>query len=447
MDEHEHAPHSHRDEHGAVAASLRAAILITLLIFAVEVAGGYVSGSLSLLSDAVHMLGDLFALLLSLAAVLLARQLPTSARTYGYHRAEVLAAFVNGLVLLAVTAGILFSAYDRLRSPPEIEAPVMLAVAVIGLVANLVVIARLHGHGGLGVRSALLHVASDALSSAAVVGAAAVILVTGWTVVDPVLSVLIALLVLASAVRLLRETTAILLQFTPPGLDLEAVTAAMEEVDGVDSVHDVHVWALSSDLYILDGHVVTAATEMLEVEAIKTTLKNRLRRMGIDHVTLEFEAVPCEGCVIQDPDLEADPDAALTAGRAVRANVAAARTISASDVDDPGRGRRYAAVAAAPAARGRLRVLPLVRHDVGAGLQEQEEEEHEPRPGRARHGGRDERPDDDREVHRDDPGVRLREDRRRPSPPRAAGTRGTRRGGSRRRPRSPAAIPSGSAAP
>ena len=245
MDEHEHAPHSHRDEHGAVAASLRAAILITLLIFAVEVVGGYVSGSLSLLSDAVHMLGDLFALLLSLAAVLLARQLPTSARTYGYHRAEVLAAFVNGLVLLAVTAGILLSAYDRLRSPPEIEAPIMLGVAVIGLVANLVVIARLHGHGGLGVRSALLHVASDALSSAAVVGAAAVILVTGWTVVDPVLSVLIALLVLASAVRLLRETTAILLQFTPPGLDLEAVIAAMEEVDGVDSVHDVHVWALS----------------------------------------------------------------------------------------------------------------------------------------------------------------------------------------------------------
>ena len=307
MDEHEHAPHSHRDEHGAVAASLRAAILITLLIFAVEVVGGYVSGSLSLLSDAVHMLGDLFALLLSLAAVLLARQLPTSARTYGYHRAEVLAAFVNGLVLLAVTAGILLSAYDRLRSPPEIEAPIMLAVAVIGLVANLVVIARLHGHGGLGVRSALLHVASDALSSAAVVGAAAVILVTGWTVVDPVLSVLIALLVLASAVRLLRETTAILLQFTPPGLDLDAVIAAMEVVDGVDSVHDVHVWALSSDLYILDGHVVTAATEMLEVEAIKTALKNRLRRMGVDHVTLEFESIPCEGCVIKDPDLDPTP--------------------------------------------------------------------------------------------------------------------------------------------
>jgi len=305
MDAHEHAAGG--DEHGAVAASLRAAILITLLIFAVEVVGASVSGSLSLLSDAVHMLGDLFALLLSLAAVLLARQLPTSSRTYGYHRAEVLAAFMNGLVLLAVTAGILLSAYDRLRSPPEIKAPIMLGIAVIGLVANLVVIARLHGHGGLGVRSALLHVASDALSSAAVVGAAAVILVTGWTVVDPVLSVLIALLVLASAVRLLRETTAILLQFTPSGLDLDAVIAAMEVVDGVDSVHDVHVWALSSDLYILDGHVVTAATEMLEVEAIKTTLKNRLRRMGVDHVTLEFEAIPCEGCVIKDPDIDPTP--------------------------------------------------------------------------------------------------------------------------------------------
>lgn len=300
MDHTEHA--TGRDEHRATVASLRAAILVTLLIFAVEVAGGYVSGSLSLVSDAVHMLGDLFALLLSLAAVLLAGQFPTSTRTYGYHRAEVLAAFVNGLVLVVVTSGILYSAVGRFRSPMTIEAPIMLVVATVGLVANLVVIARLHGHGGLGVRSALLHVASDALSSAAVVGAGVVILVTGLTVVDPVLSVLIACLILASAVRLLRETTAILLQFTPPGLDLEAVIKAMEEIDGVDAVHDVHVWALSSDLFVLDGHVVTGARELLEVELIKTAIKNRLRRMGIAHVTLEFEAIPCEGCVIQDPD-------------------------------------------------------------------------------------------------------------------------------------------------
>lgn len=302
MNQHVHA--SGGDSHGAVAASLRAAILVTLLIFGVELAGGWYSGSLSLISDAVHMLGDLFALLLSLAAVLLARQLPTRARTYGYHRAEVLAAFVNGLILVAVTAGILISAVERLRSPPEIEAPIMLAVAVVGLVANLVVIARLRGHGGLGVRSALLHVASDTLSSAAVVGAGAVIYATGLTVIDPVLSILIAILILASAVRLLRETTAILLQFTPRGLDLEAVTAAMREVDGVDAVHDVHVWALSTDLYVLDGHVVTGAGEMWEVEAIKTAVKNRLRRMGIDHVTLEFELIPCEGCVLADLDLE-----------------------------------------------------------------------------------------------------------------------------------------------
>jgi cobalt-zinc-cadmium efflux system protein len=312
MDVHEHGAGG--DGHGSAAASLRAAILITLLIFGVEVAGGYVSGSLSLVSDAVHMLGDLFALLLSLAAVLLARQLPTRARTYGYHRAEVLAAFVNGLVLVAVTAGILYSAAGRLRSPPEIEAPIMLAVATVGLVANLVVIARLHGHAGLGVRSALLHVASDTLSSAAVVGAGVVIYATGLTVVDPVLSVLIAILVLASAVRLLRETTAILLQFTPRGLDLGAVTAAMREVDGVDAVPDVHVWALSTDLYVLDGHVVTDAGEMREVESIKTTIKNRLRRMGIDHVTLEFESIPCEGCVL-DPDLVAEPDAGPGAPR------------------------------------------------------------------------------------------------------------------------------------
>ena len=300
-DDHGRAAGVHGRE--GVVSSLRAAILITLLIFAVEVAGGYLSGSLSLVSDAVHMLGDLFALLLSLAAVLLARQLPTRARTYGYHRAEVLAAFVNGLVLVAVTAGILLSAAERLRSPPEIEGPVMLGVAAVGLGANIIVITRLHGHGGLGVRSALLHVVSDTLSSAAVVAAGVVIVVTGLVVIDPILSVLIALLVLASAVRLLRETTAILLQFTPRGLDLEAVIAAIEEVDGVKSVHDVHVWALSTDLFVLDGHVVTTVSTMLEVEGIKTSIKNRLRRMGIAHVTLEFESIPCEGCVIQDPEL------------------------------------------------------------------------------------------------------------------------------------------------
>lgn len=298
--------HADGGGHGEAAASLRLAILITLLVFCVEVVGGYVSGSLSLVSDAVHMLSDLFALLLSLAAVLLARQLPTRARTYGYHRAEVLAAFVNGLVLVAVTAGILWAAVQRFRSPPEIEAPIMLGVAAVGLIANVVVILRLHGHGGhgLGVRSALLHVLSDTLSSAAVVVAGAAIALTGRTLIDPALSVLIALLVLVSAVRLIRETTAVLLQFTPKGLDLDAVIRAMEEVDGVQSVHDVHVWTLSTDLNILDGHVLTGAATMQEVEAVKTTLKNRLRRMGIDHATLEFESVPCEGCVLQDLDLE-----------------------------------------------------------------------------------------------------------------------------------------------
>jgi cobalt-zinc-cadmium efflux system protein len=178
----------------------------------------------------------------------------------------------------------------------------------VGLVANLVVILRLRGHGGLGVRSALLHVMSDTLSSAAVVGAGVLILVTGWAIVDPILSVLIGLLVLASAARLLRETTAILLQFTPKNLDLDAVIGAMEEVSGIDSVHDVHIWALSTDLYVLDGHVLTKAATMQEVEAIKTTIKNRLRRMGIAHVTLEFEAVPCEGCVLTEPGLEPGPD-------------------------------------------------------------------------------------------------------------------------------------------
>lgn len=193
---------------------------LTAAVMLLEVAGGYLSGSLALLSDAGHMLRDVLALLLSLGAVIIAERLPTKTRTFGYHRVEVLVAFVNGLLLIVLAGAILWEAAQRLSAP--------VAVASI-----------LHGRDDLNVRSAFLHVLGDTLSSAGVIAAALWIALTGQTFVDPLLSGAIAVVILASFYPLLRETVAVLLQYTPSGLDFDEVVRAIEGVDGVKNVHNI----------------------------------------------------------------------------------------------------------------------------------------------------------------------------------------------------------------
>lgn len=220
--EHAHDPDTPR--------SLKIAVVITTVFLLIELAGGLVSGSLALLSDAGHMFSDVLSLLLSLGAIILAARLPTKERTYGFRRAEVFAAFINSLLLVAISGGILWEAYRRALSPAPVQGPVMGAVAVAGLLANIVVAWLLHGSRELGVRSAFLHVIGDAVSSVAVIAAAAWIALTGQTLIDPILSGFIAVMILISAFGILNETLVILLQFTPSSVDFDAVVADIMRV-------------------------------------------------------------------------------------------------------------------------------------------------------------------------------------------------------------------------
>ena len=275
---------------------LKIALFITLAFLLVEIIGGLLSGSLALISDAGHMFSDLLSLLLSLGAMTLALQLPTKERTYGYHRGEIFAAFINSLLLIGVSAGILWEAYLRAVNPAPVQGGLMFIVASIGLVANLGVVFLLHGSHNLNVRSAFLHVVGDTISSVAVIAAAAWITFTGQVIADPILSGIIAILIVISAVRILRETIAILLQFTPQSVDFDAVVADMTGVKGVDGVHHVHLWSLCSDINVLDAHVYSCERDVEKIEQMKQEIKVRLKKYRILHSTLEFECEECKEC-------------------------------------------------------------------------------------------------------------------------------------------------------
>ena len=278
--------------------SMKIALVITVAFLLVEIAGGLLSGSLALISDAGHMFSDVLSLILSLGAMTLALQIPTKERTYGYHRGEIFAAFINSLLLIGVSAGILWEAYQRVSSPVPVEGGLMLLVACIGLGANLCVIFLLHGSHNLNVRSAFLHVIGDTISSVAVIVAAVWITLTGQVLIDPVLSVIIAILIVISAARILRETMIILLQFTPQSVDFDAVVADMTSVSGVDGVHHVHIWSLCSDINVLDAHVYSCERDVEKIELMKREIKERLRKYQILHSTLEFECNECRDCTL-----------------------------------------------------------------------------------------------------------------------------------------------------
>jgi cobalt-zinc-cadmium efflux system protein len=278
--------------------SMKIALFITVVFLLVEIIGGLLSGSLALISDAGHMFSDVLALILSLGAMTLALQLPTKERTYGYHRGEIFAAFINSLLLIGVSVGILWEAYLRVINPAPVQGGLMFIVACIGLVANLGVVFLLHGSHNLNVRSAFLHVVGDTVSSLAVIAAAVWISVTGQVIADPILSGIIAVLIVISAARILRETIMILLQFTPQSVDFDAVVADMTSVKGVDGVHHVHLWSLCSDINVLDAHVYSCERDVEKIEQMKQEIKERLKKYRILHSTLEFECEECKDCTL-----------------------------------------------------------------------------------------------------------------------------------------------------
>ncbi|HEX2253404.1 MAG TPA: cation diffusion facilitator family transporter [Thermoanaerobaculia bacterium] len=293
---HSHHGHSHGDARQADSRRLAWVMGLVVLYMGAEVVGGWLTGSLALLADAGHMLSDAAALALALFALWIARRPATMQRSFGYHRMEILAALTNGAALVAISLLIGFEAVERLRSPTEVAAPGMMAVAAGGLLVNLVGLAVLHGgrEASLNLRGAWLHVAVDALGSVQVLAAGALIWAFGWQWADPVASVAIAVLVVWSAWSLLRETVGVLMQWAPRHIDVEEVHGAIQAVEGVEDVHDLHVWTVTSGLDTLSAHVVARERPAAGLlHEIRDTLH---RRFGIAHVTIQVEPEGHEDC-------------------------------------------------------------------------------------------------------------------------------------------------------
>ena len=272
------------------------AVVLTAVVLVAEVVGGIWAHSLALLSDAAHVFTDLVSLALSLGALVIAARPVSKEHTFGFHRAEVFAALVNGVLLLLIAGEILHAAYGRILDPPTVKVQGMLAVAVAGLVANAVIVLNLRGHAhhDLNVRSAYLHVLADLGGSVGVVVAGAVIWLTGWQRADPIIGVAIALAVLVGSVRLLRDTAHILLEGVPRGLRLDAVAKAVQSVPGVEGIHDLHIWTICSNLLALSVHVTVGSRGAEERDAIVQAVNDRLReQFGILETTVQAEAEPC----------------------------------------------------------------------------------------------------------------------------------------------------------
>ena len=268
-----------------------AALVTTSVILVAEFVGGLLSNSLALLADAGHMLSDALALLLAYLAVSFASRPPTRSKTYGWHRLEILAALVNGVVLVAISGFIGWEAYERLLEPPAVDAPLMMGVAVVGLIANGLGLFFLSGHThSLNLRSAYLHVLGDLLSSVAVVVGGMVMLATDAYWIDPALSALIAAVIVVGAWRGLRESVDVLLEAMPAGIEYSEVEGAISALGGVEGVHDLHIWSLTSGVNALSCHVEVKRERLVECEGILDAVRLVVReRFEIDHTTVQIE--------------------------------------------------------------------------------------------------------------------------------------------------------------
>jgi cobalt-zinc-cadmium efflux system protein len=271
-------------------------LVVVLVVMVAEVVGGLLSNSLALLGDAGHMLTDALALGLSLFAIAMARRPATARHTFGYHRTEIMAALANGVILVLVSISIFYEAYHRFFDRPTINSPVMLTVAAIGLVANVVglLVLQRSSKGSLNIRAAFWHIIGDTLSSVGVVIAGIIIMSTGATIVDPILACVIGVVILWGAFRIVKEAGDVLLEAVPAGIRLGEVEAAVREIAGVEDLHDVHIWTITSGIYALSAHVrvddlmVSASNEI--VVSVNELLEHRF---NITHATLQLE---CDAC-------------------------------------------------------------------------------------------------------------------------------------------------------
>jgi cobalt-zinc-cadmium efflux system protein len=282
---------------------LKISLVVTLLYIVLLVVSGIRAHSLALLSEAGHNLSDFAALLLSLVAVFLQARPPSSTKTYGYHRAGVLAALVNAISLVGVSFFIFYEAVHRLRNPEQVHARTMIVVAAAGVIMNGVIAFMLHRTSrDVNIRSAFLHEIGDTISTAAVILGGWAILATGQNWIDPALSFAIGTFILWSGFGIVRETLNILLEGTPRGMKLERLEAAMRAIEGVNDVHDLHVWSIGSETHALSCHIAIADIPPSVSERILRDVKEVLHaQFRIDHTTIQFEHAECEvahGCVM-----------------------------------------------------------------------------------------------------------------------------------------------------
>ena len=289
------------------------------MILIAEIIGGILTNSLALLSDAAHVFGDVFALCLSWVAIYLSTLPPTSKRTYGYHRAEVFAAFINGVSLIAIAGWIFYEAVHRLMAPEPVKSLPMLIVAVIGMLVNLGValIFMKESHDNLNVKSAFLHVISDAMASAGVIVGGVIMYFTGWYTVDPLLSFAIGTIIIIGAVRVTYAAVHILLEGTPKNINIEEVAASMEELNFVKNIHDLHVWSICSDYSALSAHVFVDVQSIRAVQNALGSINKMLSdKFGIVHTTIQLECgqhngpepLLCDFRHVEEQDHEHDHD-------------------------------------------------------------------------------------------------------------------------------------------
>jgi cobalt-zinc-cadmium efflux system protein len=261
-----------------------------------EVVGGIFSGSLALLGDAGHMLVDALALGLSLFAMTVARRPATATKTFGYHRFEILAALANGTILVLVSAYIFYEAYRRFLEPPVVKTPLMLTIAIIGLFANLggVLLLNKASHRSLNIKAAFWHIIGDTISSVGVIIAGVVILFTGWYVADAIVAVVIGIIILWGAVRIVGESADVLLEAVPKHVETSQVIDFIRSIPGVNEVHDIHIWTITSSIYALSAHLIIDDQMVSKsVDIVRMVRQELAKRYNISHTTLQLE---CESC-------------------------------------------------------------------------------------------------------------------------------------------------------
>ncbi|MDU1890778.1 MAG: cation diffusion facilitator family transporter [Dysgonomonas sp.] len=298
-DGHNHS-HSHNHSHNANKKALTISFILIASFMIIEFVGGYFTNSLALISDAGHMLSDAVALGLSLSALIFGAKAATPSKTYGFKRFEILAALLNGIVLVFIAVFICIEAIQRLSAPPQVIGKGMMLISVIGLIINIIVAWILHSKGSteenLNVRSAFLHVIGDLLGSVGAIIAAILIMLFGWYIADPIASMIVSVLVLYSGWHVLKESVNILMEAKPADIDSEKVAQLLKVIDGVEDIHDLHIWMITSDFSVMTVHLkVTPKTDRdVVLEKAKKLIE---KETGIKHATIQIEGrelCPCE---------------------------------------------------------------------------------------------------------------------------------------------------------